>query len=186
MNEEDDLHSKTVIAAPGLARRLASAPRSRLTLSDPSSVSESVDAEIILDGGEVTIGRGDENLCVLKADGVSRKHARIFPYDNFWYIEDCGSTNGIHVNGNATDKVKLNDGDTVEVGPVLFNFVVEAQPEESFDKTTMQFARGIPGFDPNRQPGNTQSSSSSDVLLWSILVIGASALVFAIFSVVSV
>ncbi len=186
MNEEDDLHSKTVIAPPGLAHKLASAPKSRLALSDHSSASESVAAEFLLDGGEVTIGRGDENLFVLKVDGVSRKHARLFPFDNFWYIEDCGSTNGIKVNGEATDKVMLNNGDTVEIGPVSFNFIIDAQPEESSDKTTMQFARGIPGFDPDRQLGNAESSTGSDVLLWSILVIGVSALVFAVFSVVLV
>lgn len=186
MDEEEDLHSKTVIAAPGLARRLASAPRSRLTLSDPSSLSDSVGSEIILDGGEVTIGRGEENIFVLKADGVSRKHARLFPYDNLWYIEDCGSTNGIRVNGETTSKLMLKDGDEVEIGPLQFDFVVDAQPQEIADKTTIEFARGIPGFDPNRKPGNAETSSGSDVLLWSILVIGASALVFAVFSILSV
>ncbi len=186
MSEEEDLHSKTVIAAPGLARRLISAPKSRLTRSDPSSLNGGDGAEILLDGGEVTIGRGDENFFVLKVDGVSRKHARVFPYDNYWYIEDSGSTNGIKVNGEAADKAMLNDGDKVEIGPVEFTFSVDAQPQDVSDKTTMQFARGIPGFDSRRQPGNAESSTGSDALLWSILVIGASAIVFAIFAVVSV
>lgn len=186
MNEEEDLHSKTVIAAPGLARRLVSAPKSRLTLSDSSSVIESDSTEILLDGGEVTIGRGDENFFVLKADGVSRKHARIFPYDNHWYIEDSGSTNGIRVNGEEANKVMLNNGDTIDIGPVTYTFSVDAQPPENPEKTTLQFSRGIPGYDPKRQPGNSNSSVGSDALLWSIVVIGASAIVFAIFTIVSV
>lgn len=186
MIEEEDLHSKTVIAAPGLARRLANAPKSRLTCTDRSTLNGDDGTEILLDGGEVTIGRGDDNLFVLNADGVSRKHARIFPYDHYWYIEDSGSTNGIKVNGEAADKAMLNDGDKVEIGPVEFTFSVDAQPQDVSDKTTMQFARGIPGFDSRRQPGNAESSTGSDALLWSILVIGASAIVFAIFAVVSV
>ncbi len=186
MSEEDDLHSKTVIAAPGLARRLSSAPKSRLVCSDPSTLKDGDLSEVILDGGEVTIGRGDENLCVLKADGVSRKHARIFPFDNYWYIEDSGSTNGITVNGEAVDKVMLNDGDKVEIGPVQYEFSVDSEPEEISDKTTLQFARGLPGFDSRRQPGNIDASGGSDALLWSIVVIGASAIAFAIFTVISV
>ena len=67
-----------------------------------------------------------------------------------------------------------------------FEFNVESQLEEISDKTTLQFARGIPGFDSRRQPGNFDSSSGSVALLWSILVIGASAIAFAIFTVVSV
>ncbi len=186
MSEEEDLHSKTVIAAPGLARRLSSAPKSRLVCSVPSTLKDGDISEILLDGSEVTIGRGDENLCVLKADGVSRRHARIFPFDNYWYIEDSGSTNGITVNGEAVGKAMLNDGDKVEIGPVQFEFNVDSAPEEISDKTTMQFARGIPGFDARRQPGSVNSSSGSDTLLWSIVVIGASAIAFAIFTVISV
>lgn len=186
MIEEEDLHSKTVFAAPGLARELASAPKSRLTCSDPSTLGGSDGVEILLDGGDVTIGRGDENLFVLKADGVSRKHARVFPYDHYWYIEDSGSTNGIKVNGEGVHKVMLKNGDTIEIGPVPYTFNIDAQPEEGSEKITLEFARGIPGFDPRRQPGALESSIGSNALLWSIVVIGASALLFAIFTIVSV
>ncbi|HSS65694.1 MAG TPA: FHA domain-containing protein [Gammaproteobacteria bacterium] len=186
MNEDQELHSKTVIAAPGLSQKPADAPRSRLTLSQPSGSSESNGIEILLNGGEVTIGRGDENHFVLNADGVSRKHARVFPCDDCWYIEDSGSTNGIKVNGEAVTRVLLNNGDTVEIGPVQYTFSIDPQPQESSEKTTLEFARGIPGFDPKRQPGNAESLLGSDALLWSIVVISASAIVFAVFAVVSV
>jgi len=183
MNEQEDLHSKTMFAVPGLDRRLAGAPKSRLTSSDPSVLNGKDGAEILLDDCDVTIGRGDENLFVLKVDGVSRKHARVFLNDNCWYIEDSGSTNGIRVNGEAASKVMLNDGDTVEIGPVLYTFSIDAQPQASLEKTTLEFARGIPGFDPKRRPGNADSSVGSDALLWSIVVIGASAIVFAVFTI---
>jgi hypothetical protein len=186
MIEQEDLHSKTLIAAPAMDRKLAGAPKSRLTSSDPSIMNGNDGAEIALDGGEVTIGRGGENQFVLKVDGVSRKHARVFPYDNCWYIEDSGSTNGVRVNGEAVDRVILNHGDTVEIGPVLYTFSIDARPQESSEKTTLEFARGIPGFDPKRRPGNAVSSVGSDALLWFIVVIGASAIVFAVFTIASV
>ena len=185
MNEQQDLHSKTLIAAPGPERTLLSAPKSRLTANDPSALGDSAGAEIILDGGEVTIGRGPENQFVIKVDGVSRKHARIFPYDNGWYIEDSGSTNGILVNGESASKTMLKVGDTVEIGPLSYTFSADAQPQVLSEKTTLEFARGIPGFDSRRQPGNTDSRAGSDTLLWSILVIGASAIVFAFFTITS-
>lgn len=186
MIEEEDLHSKTVIAAPGLARKLTSAPRARLNCSDPATLNGNDGAEIILDGGEVTIGRGDENLFVLKTDGISRRHARIYPYDKFWQIEDVGSTNGIKVNGETVNKVMLRDGDVVEIGPVPYTFNIDAKVEMESERATMLFARGVPGFDPNRQPGGSDSSVGSDMLLWSIIVIGVSALAFAVFTIVSI
>ncbi|MDH3317037.1 MAG: FHA domain-containing protein [Gammaproteobacteria bacterium] len=186
MIEEEGLHLKTVIAAPGQARRPASAPKARLSCSDGETLNGKDGAEILLDGGEVTIGRGDENLFVLKADGVSRRHARIFPHDHFWLIEDFGSTNGIKVNGETVNKVMLKNGDVIEIGPVPYTFNIDAQSEVESEKTTMQFAKGIPGFDPNRQPGISASSDGSNPLLWSIIVIGVSALAFAVFSIVSV
>jgi hypothetical protein len=184
--EEQNLQSKTMIAAPGTGRRLTPAPESRLTCGDPSSLSESVGAEILLNASEVTIGRGDDSDFVLKADGVSRKHARVFPHERCWYIEDSDSTNGTRVNGKAVDRVMLNEGDTVEIGPLVYTFSIDAQPQESSEHATLEFARGIPGFDPQRDPVYAESSVGSDALLWSIVVIGASALAFAVFTIVSV
>ncbi len=183
MTEQEDLHSRTLIAAPGLDRGPFSAPKSRLTSSDASVLDGTDGAEITLDRGAVTIGRGEENQFVLKVDGVSRKHARVFPLESCWYIEDTGSTNGIRVNGEAVDRVILNDGDTVEIGPVLYTFSIDAKPVQSAEKTTIEFARGIPTYDPKRRPGNPDPSVGSDALIWSILVIGASAIMFAVFAV---
>ena len=114
MNEQEDPDSKTLIAAPGLARRLAGAPKSRLIPGDPPVSNEAGGVEILLDRSEITIGRAKENHIVLEAKGVSRRHARVFPNDDCWYIEDSGSTNGIKVNGETTNRVMLNNGDTIE------------------------------------------------------------------------
>ncbi len=186
MIEDPNLQSKTMIAAPGTDRSLTPAPESRLTCTEPSSLSNNAGAEILLNASEVTIGRGDNNDLVLKVDGVSRKHARVFPHECCWYIEDSDSTNGTRVNGKTVDRVMLNEGDTVEIGPLVYTFSIDVQPQESSEKAALEFARGIPGFDPQRDPAYAESSGGSDALLWSIVVIGASALAFAVFTIVSV
>lgn len=184
MIENED--EKTLIASPGLAQRSAGAPKARLTCSDPAALNGGDDAEILLQGAEVTIGRGDENDFLLKIAGVSRKHARAFLYDDDWYIEDLGSTNGIKVNGETVHKAMLCEGDRVEIGPVPYSCSIELKPEEKVDKTTLRFPTGIPGFDSKRRSGVSDSSADSNALIWSLLVIGASALVFAVFTIVPV
>lgn len=42
----------------------------------------------------VTVGRSQDSTLVLEDDYVSSRHARLFPQDGSWYVEDLGSTNG--------------------------------------------------------------------------------------------
>ncbi|MEZ4634402.1 MAG: FHA domain-containing protein [Caldilineaceae bacterium] len=47
---------------------------------------------------------------------VSRNHARIFWQDDGYFIEDLGSKNGTHVNGqDVATPVRLEDGDELQV-----------------------------------------------------------------------
>jgi hypothetical protein len=69
---------------------------------------------------------------------------------------------------------------------VSYTFIIDARPQESAEKTTLDFAQGIPRFDSKRRPLKAESSASSDALLWPVLVIGACAIMFAVFTIVSV
>lgn len=187
MAGEEDTQSKTLVAAPGMARRFADAPRARLVCGDPKALAGGDGAEILLDGMEMTVGRGNENRVVLSAESISRRHARIFPFDEAWHIEDTGSTNGIRVNGQEVADAELKDGDSVEIGDVPYSFHVEAREKEPVDRATLDFAGGIPGLRPERHAGSVSSGSmGANALLWSIVLIGAGALIFAIFTVISV
>lgn len=42
----------------------------------------------------ILIGRAPECTLVLEDDYASTRHARLFPRDGTWYVEDLGSTNG--------------------------------------------------------------------------------------------
>ena len=78
MSDDEDQDDKTLIVAPGTAHQIAVAPHSRLKCTNSSLLGLGPGAEILLDIDQVTIGRGTDNSVSLQADGVSRKHARIY------------------------------------------------------------------------------------------------------------
>lgn len=65
----------------------------------------------------VTIGRNDDCEVVLPDRQVSRYHARITWKQDHYEIEDLGSKNGTHVNGQLTEaSTPLTDGDEFQIG----------------------------------------------------------------------
>ena len=53
--------------------------------------------------GPLIIGRGTNCDISIPNRFVSTRHARIFPHDGAWMLEDLGSTNGTLVNGEPLD-----------------------------------------------------------------------------------
>lgn len=67
------------------------------------------------------IGRGTNCEISIPNHFVSSRHARIFPQQNAWMLEDLGSTNGTLVNGEPLDGARpLHPGDHVMVGDTEF------------------------------------------------------------------
>lgn len=65
----------------------------------------------------VLLGRNPECTLVLDDDFASGRHARVFFDDRTWYVEDLGSTNGTHVNGeDILEATPLNDGTQLRIG----------------------------------------------------------------------
>ncbi|MEM7129975.1 MAG: FHA domain-containing protein [Chloroflexota bacterium] len=63
------------------------------------------------------IGRNDDCEIVLPDRQVSRYHARISWNNEQYEIEDLGSKNGTHINGeNALSAISLKDGDEFQIG----------------------------------------------------------------------
>lgn len=71
--------------------------------------------------GEITIGRSEQ--CQVHVEGdtyVSTMHARIFPRDGSYMVEDLGSTNGTYLNRRRiTSPAELQRGDRVKVGKTV-------------------------------------------------------------------
>jgi pSer/pThr/pTyr-binding forkhead associated (FHA) protein len=46
---------------------------------------------------QITMGRANDATLVLNDDYASTHHARVFPHDGQWIVEDLGSTNGTYL-----------------------------------------------------------------------------------------
>ncbi|MGZ4591171.1 MAG: FHA domain-containing protein FhaB/FipA [Actinomycetes bacterium] len=75
---------------------------------------------IELGASPVTIGRAAENTLVLDDDYVSGRHARLFPHEGAWVVEDLGSTNGTYLGrARLTSPMVVPVGSQVRVGKTV-------------------------------------------------------------------
>jgi pSer/pThr/pTyr-binding forkhead associated (FHA) protein len=66
---------------------------------------------ITLADQQITIGRAGDATLVLTDDYASTRHARLFPQNGDWILEDLGSTNGTYL-----DRQKVSAPTPVQVG----------------------------------------------------------------------
>jgi pSer/pThr/pTyr-binding forkhead associated (FHA) protein len=69
-----------------------------------------------LETPEMTLGREGGALDLSDYRQMSREHARLFFENGCWSVQDCGSTNGTHVNGQRVATRRLQDGDILKMG----------------------------------------------------------------------
>ena len=50
-----------------------------------------------LGASPIVVGRSNECTLVVDDDYASSRHARLFPQDGAWFVEDLGSTNGTYI-----------------------------------------------------------------------------------------
>jgi len=130
MADNDDYESdKTMVIKPTTAGKRQPPPPAKLTCVDTSILKDGPGSEIRLESKEVTVGRGSNNTVALKADGISRDHARFIAGDGVWGVEDRQSTNGIRVNNSRIEHAWLKPVDTVAIGRVCYKFTLaDAKP----------------------------------------------------------
>ena len=67
--------------------------------------------------GQLNIGRADACQVQLGDTYVSQFHARLFPREGGWFVEDLGSTNGTYLNQRRlTSQAAVQAGDRIRVG----------------------------------------------------------------------
>lgn len=67
--------------------------------------------------GQVTIGRAANCQIAVDDTFVSQMHARVYPYDGSYVVEDLGSTNGTYLNRNRlSGAMVMQRGDRLQVG----------------------------------------------------------------------
>lgn len=70
----------------------------------------------------ILIGRHMDCDARIDNSKISRRHCCVaIAYDRI-ILRDLGSRNGIRVNGRRVDEVRLQIGDEVAIGPILFRF----------------------------------------------------------------
>src|SRR5690348_6495180 len=68
------------------------------------------------------IGRSDEAEIIIDSVDLSRKHALVQHANGSWSVRDLDSRNGVFLNGVKIHSAVLQDGDTVQLGSVVFLF----------------------------------------------------------------
>jgi len=74
---------------------------------------------------EFLIGRSKSCHVILHDTKVSKQHARIVVRDGEWIVEDLGSRNGIHVNGERYESHPLETGTELRIGKTVMRFIAD-------------------------------------------------------------
>src|SRR5262245_27558138 len=81
--------------------------------------------------GEYMFGRGPECDVRPNSDLVSRQHCLLLIKEEIVTIRDLGSMNGTLVNDQlVTDARPLMHGDKVQIGPLVLEVLLDAEPTE--------------------------------------------------------
>jgi FHA domain len=102
--------------AGGAGSGAAGSPPARLVVVAPASL---VGLTFGLDG-ETTIGRGAGCGVAIDDAHVSKLHARVYPHEGTWLVEDLGSTNGTSVDGAPiSGPTPLAPGGRISIGEIV-------------------------------------------------------------------
>lgn len=69
---------------------------------------------IPLESTQITIGRAPDSTLVIDDDYASSRHARVYPAEGSWIVEDLGSTNGTWI-----DRTRITTPTVLAVGAPL-------------------------------------------------------------------
>lgn len=76
--------------------------------------------QIDLGAQQITVGRANDATLALRDDYASSRHARLFPQDGQWIVEDLGSTNGTYLDRQkVTSPTPVPAGVPIRVGKTV-------------------------------------------------------------------
>ncbi|HQX50853.1 MAG TPA: FHA domain-containing protein [Planctomycetaceae bacterium] len=103
-------------------------------------------SQIVIDRAVVLVGRGAECDSVIDfSSKISRMHCILVQVDADHYVRDLGSMNGVWLNGQRVKKeAKLNQGDTIAIGDVVYQFHANVQPPPRVAVRSGGRATGLP------------------------------------------
>ena len=66
---------------------------------------------------QITIGRAPDSTLIIDDDYASSRHARIYPSEGAWVVEDLGSTNGTFLNRKPVHgPITIERSDRLQIG----------------------------------------------------------------------
>ena len=100
------------------------------------------------------IGRREDCDLRIPVGEVSRKHCRLIKQDHAISLEDLDSSNGTFINGQRiAGTVKVEPGDSIQVGPVIFVLQVDGSPaDDALAPMTAQAAQELTSDAPTVSP----------------------------------
>ncbi len=96
----------------------------RLTIVEGKSAGK----EFFFSQARVRIGRAPDSDLVLYDMGVSRLHVELLADAQGCTLRDTGSANGTMLNGVLATEARVQSGDRVQIGPVVFRIELGASP----------------------------------------------------------
>jgi pSer/pThr/pTyr-binding forkhead associated (FHA) protein len=107
--------------APQRATASASTPAPKRKRARPRELfvteADGVARTFPMENEPLQIGRSDSCQVVLQDTYASQMHARVFPKDGEWFVEDLGSTNGTYLNrAKVTHPSAVGAGDEIRIG----------------------------------------------------------------------
>jgi pSer/pThr/pTyr-binding forkhead associated (FHA) protein len=91
--------------------------------------------------GEFVVGRGPECHVRPNSELISRQHCLLRIHGAHIHVRDLGSTNGTLVNGKLlVEELALVHGDTLQLGPLVLEVVLEALEQELSKDTADEMA----------------------------------------------
>lgn len=107
----------------------------------------------------MTIGRRQSSDIRLDFPNVSSNHAELSYRNGVWYVRDLGSTNGVKVNGERTQRRPLRPGDEVAVAnhkyTIQYQIPVGSSIEDVFAEEEDVFSQSLmekAGLEKPRKP----------------------------------
>jgi hypothetical protein len=77
-------------------------------------------ASINLSEQQILLGRANDATLIINDDYASSRHARIFPQDGQWIVEDLGSTNGTYLDRQkVTRPMPVPVGTPIRIGKTV-------------------------------------------------------------------
>jgi two-component system, cell cycle response regulator len=128
MSDDDGERTAIVQLTDVLGHRRKSRDRHLLTRVRGNNMGQVITLKQVV----CSIGRHSDSQIWIRDDGVSRRHARIFPEGSGFVVEDLGSANGTFVEGRQITRHALKDAELIQFGPVAaFRYSVTDEDQES-------------------------------------------------------